>query len=313
MNEVFRVLNRVLKKCGYAIKKHSEYNLLPLKDFNSLTDQEKAYDVFSSHTKTTPSNTDVLTVCLRTCINDKRAKGNRNELTGINLEEHLLRCINSLLLSMQYAHENNCNIRLVVFDDRSDEKQLEKIKTLCKKLTFDWSIITTKKPGQGQSLHENFSYAKEGEGLYYFCEDDYLHIETAIIEMMKFYKKIYTQTGSHILLYPQEHEIVFGQFNYPSYILYSDTRRWRSISHATHTFFTHSDVVSKYWEYFENTKYVGVKEKRHLGSEKKTTDKLFNHILGFSPIPAVAVHLQTEHCLPPFFNWRETWEKTSET
>lgn len=310
MNEVLRVLDRLLKRRGYTIKKHSEYNLLPLNNFSNYTNQKKVYEAFNTHKNPEQNNVGALTVCLRTCINHKRAEGIRNKLTGVSLEEHLLTCINSLITSIQYAHENKCNVRLMVFDDRSEEHVLKKIKEICKKSTFDWSIVTTEKTGQGASLHQNFSYAKAGEGLYYFCEDDYLHIETAVFEMINFYKKVYAQTGSHLLLYPQEHEIVFGQFNYPSYILYSDTRRWRSISHATHTFFAHSDVVRQYWGYFENTKYVGVKEKRHLGSEKKTTDQLFNHILGFSPIPAVAVHLQTEHCLPPFFNWREIWEKT---
>ena len=68
-----------------------------------------------------------------------------------------------------------------------------------------------------------------------------------------------------------------------------------------------SSIVGKHWKYFDNTKYVGHKEKRQLGSEKQTTDKLFNHIPGFSPIPAVAVHLQSQDSLPPFFDWKEIW------
>ncbi|HIF51198.1 MAG TPA: hypothetical protein EYQ42_06710 [Thiotrichaceae bacterium] len=308
MNEVLRILDRVLRKRGYTIKKHSEYNLLPLKDFSKLDSQKKAYDAFNSPEKFNQSNLGELTICLRTCINEKRAKGARNELTGVDLEDHLLRCIKSLIQSVQYAHENKCKVRLTIFDDRSEKRVIEKIKILCEKSTFDWNIRTTEKSGQGQSLYQNFEYSKEREGLYYFCEDDYLHAKSAVLEMINFYKKVHSQTGEHMLLYPQEHEIVFGQFNYPSYILYSDTRRWRTISHATHTFFIHSDVVREYWEYFENTKYVGVKEKRHLGSEKKTTDRLFNHILGFSPIPAIAVHLQTKHCLPPFFDWKRLWD-----
>lgn len=162
-------------------------------------------------------------------------------------------------------------------------------------------------------MHEHFSFAKDKEALIYFCEDDYLHEKSAISEMVRFYKKVYEQTGSHLLIHPQEHELIYSQYNYPSYILLGENRRWRTISHATHTFFTHSTVVKKYWDYFENTKYMGLKKSkvRHLGSEKKTTDQLFNHIPGFSPIPAIAIHLQTENCLPPFFDWRALWEKTS--
>jgi Glycosyl transferase family 2 len=309
MNEVLRILDRLLKRYGYTIKKQPEFNLSPLKDFTGLEDQKKVYDIFNSSQTKSESNIESLTVCLRTSINDKRAKGKRSDLTNVGLEEHLLRCINSLIVSIDHACVNNLNVRFVIFDDRSDEAVLEKIKSLCEKLRCDWNIITTDKPGQGESLYQNFEYARNCSGLFYFCEDDYLHSKTAVLEMFDFYTRIYNQTNAHLILHPQEHENVFRQFNYPSYLLYSDTRRWRTISHATHVFFTHAEVVKEYWPYFENTKYVGIKNKRHLGAEKETTDHLFKHIPGFSPIPAIAAHMQTEHCLPPFFNWRELWEE----
>ena len=309
MNEVLRVLDRFLKKRGYKIKKHHEFNLSPLKNFEGLIDQKKVYDTFDSNKKDTKSRLESLTVCLRTCINDKRTNGRQSALTGVNQDEHLLKCINSLIVSIKQAFISNKNIKLIIFDDRSRDDVLIKIENLCKKLTCDWRIITTDKPGQGESLYQNFVYAKSSDGLFYFCEDDYLHSKTAVLEMIEFYSRIYNQTKTHLLLHPQEHENIFRQFNYPSYILYTDKRRWRTIAHATHVFFTHAEVVKEYWKYFENTKYVRTKKNRHLGSEKETTDNLFKYIPGFSPIPAIAAHLQTEHCLPPFFNWRELWHE----
>jgi glycosyl transferase family 2 len=311
MNEVLRLLDRVLKKQGYSIKKHPEYNLLPLKQPEGFAEQKKVYDAFNSNNEAKLDNTNKIEVCLRTCINDKRAKGKRSELTKVTLEEHLLKCINSLLISINEAKQNKIDVSLTIFDDRSEQSTQDKIKALCEKLKCGWQLITTNKTGQGESLHEHFSYAKDKDALFYFCEDDYLHETNAISEMAGFYKKAYEQTGLHLLIHPQEHELIYNQYSYPSYILLGENRRWRTMSNATHTFFTHSSVVENYWEYFENTKYVGIKEKRHLGSEKKTTDQLFNHIPGFSPIPAVAVHLQTEECLPPFYDWRTLWEKTS--
>lgn len=310
MNEILRLLDRVLKKQGYSIKKHPEYNLLPLESFEGFKSQKKVYDTFNFKSEEAPANINKLEVCLRTCINDKRSKGKRSELTGVSLEEHLLSCINSLFLSINFALQNNIEVKVTVFDDRSEQAAIDKIKNLCGKLDCDWQFVTTKKTGQGESLHEHFSCAKDKDALVYFCEDDYLHEERAILEMVEFYKKIYEQTGSHLLIHPQEHELIYSQYNYPSYILLGENRRWRSMSNATHTFFTHSNIVKKYWEYFENTKYVGIKEKRHLGSEKKTTDLLFKHIPGFSPIPAVAIHFQTESCLPPFYDWEKLWELT---
>jgi hypothetical protein len=308
MNELLRVLDRALKKHGYSIKKHPEYNLLPLKNFGGFPEQKNIYDSFNSNADKKVANTNKLEVCLRTCINDKRAKGKRSELTNVDLEEHLLKCINSLLISINEARQNNIEVRLTVFDDRSEKTVIDKIRDLCEKFKFEWEIVATQKTGQGESLHEHFAYAKDKDALFYFCEDDYLHEKNAIIEMVGFYKSIYEQTASHLLIHPQEHELIYSQYSYPSYILLGENRRWRTVSNATHTFFTHSNVVKNYWQYFENTKYVGIKEKRHLGSEKKTTDQLFKHIPGFSPIPAIAVHLQTEACLPPFYNWKVLWD-----
>jgi glycosyl transferase family 2 len=309
MNEVLRLLDRMLKKQGYSIKKHPEYNLLPLKEFDGYSRQEKVYDALNTGPDKNLDNVNKLEICLRTCINDKRAKGKRSELTGVNLEEHLLSCINSLFVSINDARQNDIDVTLTIFDDRSEQSVIKRMKELCNKLNCGWQIITTNKTGQGKSLHEHFAYAKDKDALFYFCEDDYLHEEKAISEMVGFYRKVYEQTGSHLLIHPQEHELIYNQYNYPSYILLGDNRRWRTMSNATHTFFTHSIVVTKYWKYFENTKYVGIKEKRHLGSEKKTTDHLFDHIPGFSPIPAVAIHFQTKACLPPFFDWKKLWEK----
>jgi glycosyl transferase family 2 len=309
MNEVLRILDRMLKKRGYSIKKHPEYNLLPLKDFDNFAEQKLIYESFNSNYTPKKDNLDKLEVCLRTCINEKRTKGKLSELTNVSIEEHLLKCISSLFVSINEAKHQNIDVSLTVFDDRSEKAVLDKIDNLCSKLKCDWKIITTEKTGQGESLHQHFAYAKDKDALFYFCEDDYLHVPGAIHEMVGFYKKVYAQTASHLLIHPQEHELIYSQYNYPSYILLGENRRWRTMSNATHTFFTHSSVVKDHWDYFEDTKFVGVKDKRHLGSEKKTTDQLFKHIPGFSPIPAVAIHFQTENCLPPFFDWKELWEK----
>ena len=308
MNDVLRVLDRLLKKGGYAIKKHSAYNLLPIENFQNNSLLKGVYDVFDKKEKITLSD-DVskLNVCLRICINQKRAGHSYNELTGVSVSDHLLKCVKSLIISINEAVKSDKKIKLTIFDDRSDSVSLDKINNLLNIVKCDWEIIKTENTGQGGSLYEHFNFALDKNSLFYFCEDDYLHIPDAINEMINFYKDVYEETFTHLLIHPQEHELIYSQINYPSYILSGKNRRWRTISHATHTFFTHSSIVEKYWKYFDNTKYVGHKEKRHLGSEKQTTDKLFNHIPGFSPIPAVAVHLQSKESLPPFFDWKDIW------
>jgi hypothetical protein len=156
-------------------------------------------------------------------------------------------------------------------------------------------------------LLEQFQLAKELNTVCYFCEDDYLHEPSAIWEMWNFYRQIKDQTAEHLVLHPQECEFMY-QTHYPSYVLAGEKRHWRTMNHATHVLFTHSHVVSTYWQYFENTKYVGNPKKRQLGSESRTTNLLFQHIPGFCPIPALAGHAQFQFTLPPCFDWQKIWE-----
>ncbi len=53
MNDVLRILDRLLKKGGYAIKKHSAYNLLPIENFQNNSLLDGLYDFFDKKNKTT--------------------------------------------------------------------------------------------------------------------------------------------------------------------------------------------------------------------------------------------------------------------
>ena len=108
MNNALRILDKLLKKRGYTIKKHPKYNLLPLKNFQNNPLLKKAYDTFDKKEKTILSdNISNLNICLRTCINDKRAGHSYNELTGGATDQHLLKCIRSLIISINEAGNNN--------------------------------------------------------------------------------------------------------------------------------------------------------------------------------------------------------------
>ena len=171
MNDALKILDKLLKKKGYAIKKHSEYNLLPLKNSQNNPSLKMTYEAFDKKENTNRSdNVSRLDVCLRTCINKKRSRHNYNELTGVAIEEHLLKCVQSLVISINEAVKKNKIIKLTVFDDRSDGVPLEKMNNLLNMLMCDWEIIKTENTGQGNSLYENFNFAREKNSLFYFVK-----------------------------------------------------------------------------------------------------------------------------------------------
>ena len=98
-------------------------------------------------------------MCLRICINQKRAGHSYNELTGVSASDHLLKCVKSLIISINEAVKSDKKIKLTIFDDRSDSVSLDKINNLLNIVKCDWEIIKTENTGQGGSLYEHFNFA----------------------------------------------------------------------------------------------------------------------------------------------------------
>lgn len=315
MNEALRLLRKLVRKWGYDLKKSEQYVLRPVPNLETLAENLSVGSAKAVLDGEGPQGTtalDHLTVYVRTCLRADRNVNTRPRMAGADEEENALRCIWSLIRSVNQAATKTGapNIHLICLDDRSDPPFVDKLKRLLGALECAWDLQQTEEQGQGQSLHQQFREGRAAPGLVYFVEDDYLHESDAITEMWSFYRQVHNASGGHCVIYPQEHKTLY-EAHYPSYILAGETRRWRTMSDATHTFFTHAQVVDTYWDYFENTKFVGIRKKRHLGVEKNTTNKLYKHIPGFSPIPAVAVHLQYEDLLPPLFDWQRLWNENA--
>ena len=314
MNELLRLLRKSLRPFGYDIRKRGTYNLLPFRSvekFPDLTQMRKDFDYDGTPERKAEANLDHLKLIIRTCIRDDRNVKAHSKLTDASLLETVLRCLRSVVVSANdaVARPQPPKITVTVMDDHSDEIYLRQIEKILSTLTCPWEIKTTSSRGQGASLHEQFALARTDEALYYFCEDDYLHEPTALYEMWAFYRDVYRFTYRHLVLHPQESESLYGGQHYPSYLLLSPTRHWRTCSHATHMFMTHAHVVRDYWQFFDGTKYVGNRKMRKYGSESRTTNRIFQELPCLVPIPALAAHLQQDDSLPPFFNWKSLWDK----
>lgn len=317
MNEILRLFKKTFNLIGYDLKKAGKITLNPLPK-SAPSDLQTVYQAFDqdlsekSH-KSVP-NLDKLVVIIRTCLRSNRNVDTTPRFTGVSTAETIYRCLRSTMVSLNQAYHDSKNhhMEVLILDDHSDALYLDKIKDIASLLQCSWSLQTTQKTGQGLSLHEQFEKAKSLNALCYFCEDDYLHEPSAISEMWDFYRQMYQELGTHVVLHPQECEFLY-QTHYPSYVIAGKSRHWRTMNHATHVLFLHSHTVKEYWSYFENTKYVGDRKNRQLGAESKTTNLLFHHMPGFCPIPALAGHAQFEFTLPPCFPWQRIWQENEET
>lgn len=311
MNDIIRLISKSLEPLGYHVRPRKGLNLLKIPNLEKdahISITRRALD--NPSPQIPEGDMDSLIIYLRTCMRDKRNIDTRPRCTGVDMTEHSLRCILSLIYSANYLKNARpeISIALHVLDDHSDPVPLSRLQGLIKTASFPAHIQTTDVKGQGASLHQQFSMARKDNAIVYFCEDDFLHEENGLAIMIQFYRDMAEITGSHAVLYPQEHNSLYSH-HYPSYLVLGEDRHWRSVRHATHTFLTHGKIVDRYWRYFENTKFVGNRKKRKLGSEARTTNNLFRFIPGFSPLKPCAVHLQFEELLPPFYDWRPLWER----
>jgi hypothetical protein len=317
MNELMRLLDKAIRPFGYDIRVRGRLNLLPFKGIAptpEITRVRTNLNSISAPSGAKPNLNSVEIIC-RMCLTDERIAKSCIRLEGLQLDEVVERCFRSLVRSIHQAMppfaEGVPQISLTIIDDHSDSVLLARVTSHAQYLSCPVTILPAKKSGQGWTLYEQFSMARDDDSLYYFVEDDYLHSPTAIFEMWEFYKQIYEASGDHCVIHPQEHESLYSRSHGPAYLVLSPYRHWRSANDATHCLFMHSQVVKTYWSYFENTKFVGSGAKRRLGSERRTTNRLFDHLPCFSPIPALAAHLQAENCLPPHFDWRALWDQFS--
>ena len=141
--------------------------------------------------------------------------------------EYTLRTINSLIISCKKALKNfkNFKINLVITDDNSSEENLSLIKKLINSSSLNYKIISLKKDKLNEMIKKKDEYGKDiSEGmisnmrnilksvlltkdevndLVYFVEDDYIHDENAISEMLFAFERLTSQLGKDIFFVPQ--------------------------------------------------------------------------------------------------------------
>ena len=127
---------------------------------------------------------------------------NKKRLFEESKIEYSLRALNSLIRSVNFSKTKYTNIKfkIIIVDDKSKEENLNKIKKLIDANNLDINIIhlnqekykdKIKQQKNNQtfsnlaSLLQSFELGKEhGQDLVFFVEDDYLHFEPMMEEMI---------------------------------------------------------------------------------------------------------------------------------
>lgn len=235
--------------------------------------------------------------------------------------EYTFRSIKSLLKSINFCQNNysNLNIKTIIVDDGSKKENLDRIKKLIKGKNVEIfsldhqkfkKIIKNQKTQETYSnlasLMQSFQLGKDlGDDLILFAEDDYIHIESMLEEMIASFERVASQTERDIFMCHSDYPYLY-MGNEKTNILIGNKRHWRTINKTLCTFMTSVSLLNKYWNNFENTCLD-----RHDPFERYI-NQIYEKEICLSPLSSLSIHMtniNSSYGLPPFIDYKKIWEE----
>ena len=246
---------------------------------------------------------------------------NRKRLFGYPKIEYTKRSLNSLIRSINFLKNKypTINVKTIIVDDNSSIENLKKIKKVIVSndieiINLDYSQYREKISEQKNketfanlaSLLQSFEIGKDnGEDLIYFIEDDYLHFEPMLEEMVASYERIASQIGKDIFMCPSDYPYLYMN-NEKTNVLIGNKRHWRTVDKTLCTFLTTKNLLDKYWDNF----YKNCLD-RHDPFEKYLNE-IYSKEICISPLKSLSLHLtniNSSYGLSPLIDYKKLWEE----
>ena len=264
-----------------------------------------------------------LSIIFRTNTNIEIWDQNKKRIFEKPKIEYALRCLNSVIKSIKKVKKQkpSISINFQIVDDKSSNENLKKFENLINKSKIDFKIIhhdnkehkekiaaenNQETLGNLSSLLKCFEIAKKDQSdLIYFVEDDYLHYEHSLVDMLDTYERISSQHKDEIIVCPSDYPFNYMN-NEKTSILIGSQQHWRTITKILCTFMISKRMFQKYTDNFEKNC-----EKRHDPFEKYINEILQKEI-AISPLKSLAIHLtnmNSSYGLSPFINYKKLWEE----
>ncbi len=323
----------IIKKLFIKISRILGFEIIDQSDFTSPTLEKKLNEDLSiineksivlplGDVKITKKINSIL-IIFRTNTDIEIWDQNKKRLFEAPKVEYSLRSLNSLIKSILFSKTKypKINFKMIIIDDKSKNENLNKIKEIINTSSLEIDIITLnhekyrnviKQQKNEQtfsnlaSLLQSFEIGKkEGKDLIYFVEDDYLHFEPMMEEMIASYERIASQINKDIFMCPADYPYLYMN-NEKTNILIGNKRHWRTINRTLCTFMTTKPLLDKYWDNFYNNCLD-----RHDPFEKYLNEIYIKEFC-ISPLKSLALHLtnvNSSYGLSPFIDYKKLWDK----
>ena len=258
--------------------------------------------------KTLPRPIKGFNIYFRSCGRVEIHGQNRGRFNGAPKAEVLLRCLTSLVKSINFAIDADLNvpIKLSIVDDHSSEEVMDSIRRVITHAKCLTSIYSLEEMGISFSFRRTYEIARSEDcDVIYFIEDDYLHDKHSILATVKSYELLSSIVKSDVILFPADYPALYRHIN-PSQILLGSDRHWRRISATTATQVVSQSLLRSNWSTYVKFSEYG---KNPNVTEANTINRILNLVPGFSPLPALAVHFQQLDTISPFVDWQAWWDE----
>lgn len=253
------------------------------------------------------SSQKIVQVILRTHSGLNVHGGNR--VLDIPKRELIWGCARSLVRTMQEVDSSQYTLRLTILDDHSDEECLKGLVSITKDLPFQTALVSLAVRGVGASFGASYEYARDtAADVVYFVEDDYLHLPSALPEMLEA-REAFSKNlgGKEVAIFPVDYPDNYDpRWMKPSYLVMGPKRHWHTDFSTTGTFLiSHAAFLLNFELCMRMSRYAIDPEV----SEATSLNIIWNErgVQLFSPVPTLAIHMQTQECIPPFTDVYEWW------
>ncbi len=258
-----------------------------------------------------------LDIILKICTRVHLVSQSKKRVFEEKKSEYTFRTVNSLIKSAQDLSKkyNNLKIKFQIIDVNSEESDVIEILSKIKKANFEtqrFSVKVNDNDGDNMlstmaSIRKSFECIKNCNDLIYFVEDDYIHKNNALTEMVLAYEKFSSIFKNEIFVLSTDYPYLYKSLS-NSNILIGENIHWRSVKESLLTFMTSKQMVEKYYE-----KFIDMAT-RESNPFEKNLHEIYEKERCFSPIPTLSIHctnINSVFGLSPNTDLKKLWEENN--
>ena len=267
-------------------------------------------------------------IIIRTCASVKMLTQNKARIFEKEKIEYTLRSIKSILRSILEEKKNHQNIsfKILIVDHNSSKENLNNIKQVLNHSNLDYKLFnldvneftnrinhtnqkneqsTTNQVSNMCNIFKSLELSKLADDLIYFVEDDYIHENQSISEMIFAYERIASLTKNEIVICPTDYPYLYMKANDTNLFL-GENYHWRKIEETLCTFLMSKQTVKKHWN-----KLTSMCTQEHYPFESPLHE-IYREEMCISPVPSLAIHctnINSAFGLSPNIDWKKLWDE----